>query len=549
MEPKITHQLLSSISLLLLLLSSSHSNPLYDNLVQCLSQNSPSFSPITSVFYTPSNDSYSFLLQSSIQNLRFSTPKTPKPLAIITPEIDSHVQATVICCRKHQLQLRIRSGGHDYEGLSYTSSFPFIILDLVHIKSISVNLEENSVWVDAGATLGELYYRIAERSPVHGFPAGICPTVGVGGHFSGGGFGTMLRKYGLAADNIIDAYIVDVDGRILNRELMGEGLFWAIRGGGGASFGVILSFKIKLVYVPTTVTVFSIHRTLEEDATKLVHKWQYIGDKFDENLFIRIIIEAVGEGTNRTIQATFNSLFLGRANQVLKIMKESYPELSLQRKHCTEMSWIESVLYFSGYPKGETLDALINRKPQPKSLFKAASDFVQEPLPETALEEIWKWCLEEEKPILILDPYGGRMSQIPESALPFPHRKGNLYNIQYLVKWEDENTTENHMNWLRRVHEHMTPYVSQCPRAAYFNYRDIDLGRNEGMNSTYSEAMVWGTKYFKQNFRRLAVVKGEVDPGNFFTYEQSIPPLFLDGESREICVENKNKNLFLFPVL
>lgn len=55
-----------------------------------------------------------------------------------------------------------------------------------------------------------------------------------------------MRKHGLAVDNIFDARLVDVilNGTILNRESMVEDLFWAIRGGG--SFGVILSWKIKM---------------------------------------------------------------------------------------------------------------------------------------------------------------------------------------------------------------------------------------------------------------------------------------------------------------
>ena len=122
------------------------------------------------------------------------------------------------------------------------------------MRSIDINVEEQTAWVQTGATLGELYYNIGTRTNTLAFPGGLCPSVGTGGHISGGGLGVLLRKFGLAADNAIDARIVDVNGRILDRKTMGEDLFWAIRGGGGASFGVILSWKLKLVQIPATVT-------------------------------------------------------------------------------------------------------------------------------------------------------------------------------------------------------------------------------------------------------------------------------------------------------
>ena len=100
-------------------------------------------------------------------------------------------------------------------------------------------------WVQAGAILGELYTKIAEKSKTLAFPAGICSTVGAGGHISGGGYGNLIRKHELSVDHVVDAQFVDVNGKILNRSSMGEDLFWAIRGGGGASFGVILSYTIK----------------------------------------------------------------------------------------------------------------------------------------------------------------------------------------------------------------------------------------------------------------------------------------------------------------
>ncbi|KAF4376091.1 hypothetical protein F8388_022612 [Cannabis sativa] len=508
--------------------------------LQCLSHHSSSNSSnndITKVVYTTTNSSYFSVLNFTIINPRFSSPSTPKPLFIITPLYESQVQAAVICARKHGVQIRVRSGGHDYEGLSYVSEIPFIVIDMINFRSITVDVERRTGWVQTGATLGELYYEINKKSKTLAFPGGACPTIGVGGHITGGGYGAIFRKYGLAADNVIDAQLVDVEGRVLDRETMGEELFWAIRGGGGASFGVILAWKVLLVRVPETVTVFSINRNLEHNLTKLVHRWQYIAHKLPKELLLAVRFQTVNSTKKgiemKKLQATFISVFLGRVDGLLYLMEKRFPELGLVREDCTQMSWIQSALFVAGLPSEQSPEILLDRTPQSRLSFKAKSDYVKEPIPEKGLEGIWERLYEEEvgSGIVIMSPYGGKMSEIPESELPFGHRGGNMYKIQYFIYWEEEENSgivvEKHISWIRRLYNYMTPFVSKNPRSAYINYRDLDIGRNSNKGTaTYAQASIWGVKYFGQNnFNRLVHVKTMVDPTNFFRNEQSIPPL------------------------
>ncbi|XP_051128291.1 tetrahydroberberine oxidase-like [Andrographis paniculata] len=507
-----------------------HDHDDHEDFLECLSEKFA----LSGVVYTPRNLSYSSILNVSIQNLRFTSPSTPKPSVIVTPQHESQIPAVIYCAKDNDMEIRTRSGGHDYEGLSYIAKVPFVILDLINFAEVTVNATEKTAWVSSGARLGTLYYRIAEQSLTLAFPAGVCPTVGAGGHISGGGYGTLLRKFGLAADHVIDARIIDVNGRILDRRSMGEDLFWAIRGGGGASFGIILSWKVQLVDVPQTVTVFTVARTLEENATQLIHRWQDIAHRFDRDLFIRIIIERAnltqnGNGRNYTIQASFNAIFLGGVDRLIPLMQESFPELGLRREDCNEMTWIQSTLYFAGFPI-DSREILLNRTQPQVPYFKAKSDFVETPIPVSGWEGVWRLLdePEAEDAQLILSPYGGIMNEIPESSIPFPHRAGNLYKIQHLVYWNQEDAPQEgrYINWMRRLYSYLTPYVSSSPRSAYINYRDLDIGVNNNVGKTsYSQASVWGLKYFKNNFNRLVRVKTRVDPGNFFRNEQSIPSL------------------------
>ncbi|KAL4321131.1 hypothetical protein HN51_065314 [Arachis hypogaea] len=509
--------------------ANSASSDLDKRFLECFSLKYPN-SSTAEVVLTKNSTSYESLLQSSIRNLRFLGSSIPKPDIIVAPKEQSHIQVAILCSRLLGMQVRVRSGGHDYEGLSYASDsddVPFLIIDLINLRSINIDMEEESAWVEAGATLGELYYSIAKTSNVHGFPAGSCPTVGVGGHLSGGGFGTIFRKYGLAADQVIDARMVDANGRILNRTLMRDDLFWAIRGGGGSSFGVITAWKVKLVQVPETVTIFNVPNTLDKDnavaTTNLFLKWQTIADKVPKELFLHSVMSVTNSSYGgKTVQISFTGLYLGTAENLLPLMQNKFSELDLHYVNFTEMSWIQSVLYFAGYSINDPLEVLLLRN-QTSQSFKAKSDYVTEAIPKEGLEGLWNMLLEEKNPILILTPYGGRMSEISGTETPFPHRNGSIYGIQYLIYWDSNEETEKHVDWMRRVYEYMRAYVSKGPRAAYLNYRDLDLGINRD-NTTYEEAKSWGLKYFKFNFEKLARIKAQVDPANFFRNQQSIPP-------------------------
>ena len=112
-----------------------------------------------------------------------------------------------------------------------------------------------------------------------------------------------------------------------------------------------------------------------------------------------------------------------------------------------------------------------------------------------------------------------------------------MYNIQYFENWEDDSVeaSKKHISGMRTIYENMTPYVSKNPRSAYVNYRDLEIGKNDNAsNTSYLEAIKWGSKYFGDNFKRLAMVKGVVDPDNFFYHEQSIPPLIMSKKNSDV---------------
>ncbi|CAG7868635.1 unnamed protein product [Brassica rapa] len=503
-------------------------NPtLYQNFLQCFSNQTKSPpNSLSDVVLPQTAPAFTPTLRAYIRNARFNTSTTSKPAIVIAARSEPHVQAAVLCTKSLNVQLKTRSGGHDYEGVSYTSNVPFFVLDMSNLRNITVLGE--SAWVGAGATLGEVYYRIWEKTKLHGFPAGVCPTVGAGGHISGGGYGNMIRKYGLSVDYVTDAKIVDVNGRVLDRKAMGEDLFWAIRGGGGASFGVILAYKITLVPVPPTVTVFRVEKNLDENAVDMVHKWQFVAPKTDPSLFMRLLLQPVTRNKAQTVRASVVALFLGKSSDVLSLLTRDFPELDLKQENCTELTWIQSVLWWANNDNATQVkpEILLDRNPDSASYGKRKSDYVEKEITKEGLDYLMRKMIEVGKTGLVFNPYGGKMSEVATTATPFPHRT-KLYKVQHSINWKDPGTAaeSSFLQQTRSFYSYMAPYVTQNPRHTYLNYRDLDIGVNTHGPNSYREAEVYGRKYFGENFDRLVKVKTAVDPQNFFRDEQSVPTL------------------------
>ncbi|PON39144.1 Xanthine dehydrogenase C subunit [Parasponia andersonii] len=472
----------------------SDSSSSYNSFLKCMQKQSQK--NVSNVIYSQSNTSYTSVLRAYIRNARLNTSSTKKPLLIVTATSDSHVSATVICTKTLGMRLKTRSGGHDYAGLSYVCDVPFVILDMFRLRSIEVDAADQSAWVQAGATLGELYYSIWKSTNLLGFPDGICPTVGTGGHISGGGYGNMLRKHGLASDQVVDAKIVDAKGNILDRKSMGEDSFL----GNPRRWGS--EFWCRFVVQVAERCSNNRRRSFHANAPTTVVFY--------------------GKRSSITVKSTIVALYLGNAEELVSFFENDFPLLGLKKENCTELSWMGSVLWWNNVQNGTSPDVLLNRKPNSAVSGFRKSDYVQKPIPKSGLESLWMKMIG-----LVFNPYGGRMSEIPASDTPFPHRSGNLFKIQYSVSWSDSGAEAERdcVTKIRSLFSFMTPYVSENPRSAYLNYRDLDIGINHFGKNSYEEGKVYGVKYFSDNFDRLVKVKTAVDPENFFKNEQSIPIL------------------------
>src|SRR6202030_3902544 len=170
------------------------------------------------------------------------------------------IAAAVNFARENNLRLVVKGGGHSYQG---TSNAPDSLLIWTrHMHDIEMHTAfvpngcERTIQPQAAVTVGagtigiQAYDAVTTKAGKY-IQGGGCLTVCLGGLIQSGGFGSYSKHYGTAAGSLLEAEVVTADGQIrIANACTNPDLFWALKGGGGGSFGVVSKMTLRVHDLP-----------------------------------------------------------------------------------------------------------------------------------------------------------------------------------------------------------------------------------------------------------------------------------------------------------
>jgi FAD/FMN-containing dehydrogenase len=179
----------------------------------------------------------------------------------VKPRHAADVAAAVNFAREKRLRLVVKGGGHSYQGTSnaadsllvWTRAMTQVAL---HDAFVPQGCEGKTapvpaVTAGAGTMWIDLYHAVTTLAGRY-VQGGGCTSVGTAGLVQSGGFGSLSKGFGTAAANLLEAEVVTADGRVRTVNACKDpDLFWALKGGGGGSWGVVTRQTLRTFDLPT----------------------------------------------------------------------------------------------------------------------------------------------------------------------------------------------------------------------------------------------------------------------------------------------------------
>ena len=240
------------------------------------------------------------------------------PAVIIVAESVDEVVAAVNYARERGLKVSVRSGGHSWYGIHLRDGG--LLLDLSHLREISVDSAARTAAVQSGVVGMEVYEALAE----HGlfFPVGHGPDVGLAGFMLGGGYGWNSCHLGPACFSILAVDVVTAAGEVLHcDETQNTDFLWAARGGGHGQFAVITRFHLRL-YEPPGAVVRSVQVYPKEMAGEVTRWMTGVGPQLDDRVeFIAMVTPPPIPGFEGAATITSATAFASSFEEAVKLLR------------------------------------------------------------------------------------------------------------------------------------------------------------------------------------------------------------------------------------
>ena len=413
-----------------------------------------------------------------------------RPAVIVRVAGADDVRTVIALARDTGLDLAVRAGGHS--GAAHSTVDGGIVVDVRGLRGLEVDAAARTAWVGAGLTAGEVTRSLADDGLAIGF--GDTGSVGVAGITLGGGIGYLVRKHGLAIDNLLAVELVTASGDVVvTDEQHDPELFWAVRGG-GANMGVVTRFRFRLQPLtevvggpiiqpatPSSIAAFMRAAAAAPDDLSVIANvmpcppMPFVPDERHGEIVIFGLVCWSGDAA-----AADDALapLRAAAEPIADMLRPMpYPEMYPPDDEDYHPLAIARTLFMDAFDEADGAVVL----------------------------EALRTCDAPMRAVQ-LRPLGGAMARVPNDATAFPHRdRAILGNVAVFYSGPEDRPERE--RWVTEL----TSALQDGP-AGYVNFL-----ADEGLERVRDA-------YPNGAYERLGALKARVDPDNLFRRNQNVPP-------------------------